>query len=213
LDTPSDDASERRHCPILDFGNPIRFYPKTGRRILEGYDSERFLNACKLILKATRFRLLKTSIEAGYAAAAESLIVSLANVGLVALISASGRSASRSDVRSLRETIPCIYGPGQVRSPEIPGGRKHVSVGKTRLDCAPRSGLRHAAATRTHPRLKHSQVALADFIERGLDVRQQRCMVDFFACRCHFEVSLGGGSQRCYDGSRCCRFRQANGWR
>jgi len=69
----------------LDIENPAKYRTKNGF-IAHGYDSEILIAYCKAVLKAREFGLLGTDPELRYAQAAESLIISIANVGLIALI-------------------------------------------------------------------------------------------------------------------------------
>lgn len=69
----------------LDIENPTKYRKKNGF-IAYGYDSEILIAYCKAVLKAREFGLLSTDPELRYAQAAESLIISLANVALIALI-------------------------------------------------------------------------------------------------------------------------------
>ena len=68
-----------------DLRSPVKFHTKSGK-ISFGYESESFIEICKFILRARRLGLLKTADEVIYAQESESLLVSLANVGLAALI-------------------------------------------------------------------------------------------------------------------------------
>lgn len=67
------------------FARPIRFKSLT-QGMLQGFDSEELITVCRLLLKAREFGILKATQALRYAQAAESLVVSLANVGLAALI-------------------------------------------------------------------------------------------------------------------------------
>lgn len=67
------------------FEHPIIFKSLSGER-LQGFDSEGLIGVCRLLLKARELGVIRTSQGMRYAQAAESLVVSLANVGLAALI-------------------------------------------------------------------------------------------------------------------------------
>ncbi|WP_220464981.1 P63C domain-containing protein [Granulicella sp. 5B5] len=77
------------------FDLPIRFVTSDGQRLI-GFEAEGLIEICKLLLKARELGLLRSTAELRYARAAESLLVSLANVGLAALIDeATGYQATR----------------------------------------------------------------------------------------------------------------------
>jgi P63C domain len=67
------------------FTRPIVFIAIGGKRS-QGFDSEELITICRLLLKARELGILRTTQGLRYAQAAESLVVSLANVGLSALI-------------------------------------------------------------------------------------------------------------------------------
>ena len=83
---------------------PITFLSKDGKR-LSGIDSEQLVAACKYILKARRVGVLQTKDDAALARAAESLIVSLANVGLVALIDEATGFQQERDKKALQALL------------------------------------------------------------------------------------------------------------
>ena len=83
----------RRATSIFD--HPIRFRTSEGTRYI-GFEAEGLVDLCKFLLKAREFGALRTLEELRYAQAAEALLVSLANVGLAALIDeATGFQATR----------------------------------------------------------------------------------------------------------------------
>jgi hypothetical protein len=69
----------------LDFSRPLRFQ-KTDGKAEEGVSAENLVELCRFLLKAREFGLLRNRLDAAYAQAAESLIVSIAKVGVAALI-------------------------------------------------------------------------------------------------------------------------------
>jgi len=80
----------------LGLGPAIRFVTKAGK-LERGLGSESFVDACKFILRARRLGLLRTADEVIFAQESESLLISLANVGLTALIDeATGYQRERS---------------------------------------------------------------------------------------------------------------------
>lgn len=88
----------------LDLCAPIKFINKAGKTE-QGLESETFVAACKFILRARRLGLLKTADEVVFAQESESLIISLANVGLTALIDeATGFQRERAP-DALRELL------------------------------------------------------------------------------------------------------------
>jgi hypothetical protein len=69
----------------IGFIKPVLFLNALNE-IQEGTDAESIVAVCRFILKGREYGLLKSSTEFKLAQAAESVIVSIANVGLVALI-------------------------------------------------------------------------------------------------------------------------------
>jgi len=69
----------------LDIKTPVKYRTKNGFEAY-GYDSEILISFFKALLKAREYGLIGTPAEMRYAQAAESLIISIANVGLIALI-------------------------------------------------------------------------------------------------------------------------------
>jgi hypothetical protein len=67
------------------FSRPVPFIALSGKSS-HGFDSEELISVCRLLLKARELGILKTNQALRYAQAAESLVISLANVGLAALI-------------------------------------------------------------------------------------------------------------------------------
>ncbi len=65
--------------------NPIKF--KNLKNLpTYGFEGQIIIEFCRAILKAREYRLLKTREEYRYAQAAESLVVSVANIGIISLI-------------------------------------------------------------------------------------------------------------------------------
>ena len=88
----------------FDLCTPIKFISKAGKTE-HGIESESFVAVCKFILRARRLGLLKTADEVVFAQESESLIISLANVGLTALIDeATGFQQERAH-DALRELL------------------------------------------------------------------------------------------------------------
>jgi len=88
----------------LDLCAPIKFINKAGKTEY-GLESETFVAACKFILRARRLGLLKTADEVVFAQESDSLLISLANVGLTALIDeATGFQRERAP-DALRELL------------------------------------------------------------------------------------------------------------
>ncbi len=69
----------------LDLAVPIQFHRLDGR-LEEGFNAEDLVELCRFLLKAREYSLLRSTAELATAQAAESLIVSIAKVGLTALI-------------------------------------------------------------------------------------------------------------------------------
>jgi P63C domain len=108
-------ARLRRHPAIkghafvsatFDLAQPFEFQKRDGQP-QKGYDSEGIVEMCRFILKAREFGLLASQYESAIAQAAESFIVSIAKVGLAALIDeATGfqRDRDREALRKLLDT-------------------------------------------------------------------------------------------------------------
>lgn len=78
------------------FEHPVKFKTDDGTRYI-GFEAEGLVDLCKFLLKAREFGVLRTTAQLRYAQAAEALLVSLANVGLAALIDeATGFQAVRT---------------------------------------------------------------------------------------------------------------------
>lgn len=87
----------------FDFTNPIKFRRLSGK-IEEGFDAEGLVEACRFLLKAREFGVLRTRSHFAAAQAAEALIVSISKVGVTALIDeATGfqRDRDRDALRKL----------------------------------------------------------------------------------------------------------------
>lgn len=67
------------------FARPVNFMTIQGISA-HGFQAEELIDLCGFLLKAREFGVLRTSPDLRYAQAAEALVVSLANVGLAALI-------------------------------------------------------------------------------------------------------------------------------
>lgn len=67
------------------FHTPVKFKSADGR-VQIGFEAEGLVSLCKFLLKARELHALRTQRHLLYAQAAEALLVSLANVGLAALI-------------------------------------------------------------------------------------------------------------------------------
>jgi hypothetical protein len=88
----------------LDLAAPIRFQRLDGRAE-EGFNAEDLVELCRFLLKAREFGLLSSRPDLMTAQAAESLIVSIAKVGLTALIDeATGFQLDR-DKDALRKLL------------------------------------------------------------------------------------------------------------
>jgi hypothetical protein len=78
------------------FSSPIEFKDTQGK-LTSGYEAEALVDLCKFLLKAREIGALRTTQQLRYAQAAEDLIVSLANVGIIAIIDeATGFQKTRS---------------------------------------------------------------------------------------------------------------------
>ncbi len=78
------------------FERSIRFKTEQGEMRI-GFEAEVLIDICKFLLKAREIAAIRTTAEHRYAQAAESLLVSLANVGLAAVIDeATGFQESRA---------------------------------------------------------------------------------------------------------------------
>ncbi|QHN02681.1 hypothetical protein FTO74_04330 [Granulicella sp. WH15] len=78
------------------FENPICFRSNAGK-LIEGFEAEGLVTLCKFLLKAREIGVLQTAALMRTARAAESIIISLANVGLIAMIDeATGYQAKRT---------------------------------------------------------------------------------------------------------------------
>jgi len=81
---------------ISIFTNPITFKDNNGK-LTNGFEAEALVDLCKFLLKAREIGALRTAQQLRYAQAAEDLIVSLANVGIIAIIDeATGFQKTRS---------------------------------------------------------------------------------------------------------------------
>jgi hypothetical protein len=69
----------------LDFSRPLQFHRADGKTE-EGVSAENLVELCRFLLKAREFGLLRNRLDAAFAQAAEALIVSIAKVGVAALI-------------------------------------------------------------------------------------------------------------------------------
>jgi hypothetical protein len=67
------------------FERPVRFKLRTDEQKV-GFEAEALIEICRFLLKAREIGALRSNSELRYAQAAESLLVSMANVGLAALI-------------------------------------------------------------------------------------------------------------------------------
>lgn len=88
----------------FDLCTSIKFKNTTGK-IEQGLESDTLVAACKFILRARRLGLLKTADEVVFAQESESLIVSLANVGLTALIDEATGFQKEREHDALRELL------------------------------------------------------------------------------------------------------------
>jgi hypothetical protein len=86
------------------FERPIRFKTIEGV-VTVGYDSEELIGLCRFLLKARELGTLRNLKELRYAQAAESLVVSLANVGLAALIDEATGFQKDRDRRALQALL------------------------------------------------------------------------------------------------------------
>lgn len=86
------------------FERPIRFKTIEGV-VTVGYDSEELIGLCRFLLKARELGILRNLKELRYAQAAESLVVSLANVGLAALIDEATGFQKDRDRRALQALL------------------------------------------------------------------------------------------------------------
>ena len=78
------------------FENPVCFRSGAGK-LIEGFEAEGLVTLCKFLLKAREIGALQTAALMRTARAAESIITSLANVGLIAMIDeATGYQANRT---------------------------------------------------------------------------------------------------------------------
>jgi hypothetical protein len=78
------------------FASPITFKDNNGR-LVTGFEAEALVDLCKFLLKAREIGALRTTQQLRNAQAAEDLIVSLANVGIIAIIDeATGFQKTRS---------------------------------------------------------------------------------------------------------------------
>jgi hypothetical protein len=69
----------------FDFNRPLQIHKKDGL-VEEGVSAENLVELCRFLLKAREFGLLRNRIDIALAQAAEALIVSIAKVGVAALI-------------------------------------------------------------------------------------------------------------------------------
>jgi hypothetical protein len=88
----------------FDFANPVRFRKANGE-VEEGFNAEDLVEFCRFLLKAREFGVLRQQSDLATAQAAEGLIVSIAKVGVTALIDeATGYQRDR-DRHALRELL------------------------------------------------------------------------------------------------------------
>ena len=88
----------------FDLTRPIKFRRLSGK-IDEGFDAEDLVEACRFLLKAREFGVLRTRPDLSAAQAAEALIVSISKVGVTALIDEATGYQSDRDKDALRKLL------------------------------------------------------------------------------------------------------------
>ena len=88
----------------LDLSRPVKFRKLDGQ-FEEGFDAEDLVELCRFLLKAREFGLLRQKPDFVSAQAAEALIVSIAKVGVAALIDEATGFQRDRDRHALRELL------------------------------------------------------------------------------------------------------------
>lgn len=88
----------------LDLSSPVKFRKVDGQ-LEEGFDAEDLVELCRFLLKAREYGLLRNKSDFISAQAAEGLIVSIAKVGVAALIDEATGFQRDRDRNALRELL------------------------------------------------------------------------------------------------------------